>query len=320
MATSPVLSQIPEQWAEPLTASWQAQRSHARELLATQQAWLEQAEALIEQQLQRIEGELAGRCDELERVRGERDDLAARLALMEACPAGSESQPAAAGGESNEDDRRRYELAQESIRELNARNAELLQQLDEARAAASSPAAPNRNSHGPLDWEAEKRRILAALESDFDQHDAQQFGERLKIEDVVHTTEQVVAEKDRQIRELKQRVEELRGKIAAGATPAAAGSQAIQGDAALREEQERLKRLQEELQEKCRKAEVEISLERAKLARQRAELEEQVHAAASAAPNPSPTANAADEAERPTRGRWLAKLGLTEADRDRKKR
>jgi hypothetical protein len=205
----------------------------------------------------------------------------------------------------------------EEIDALKADNAELQARLEKADTTGSA-AAPGRAAGGRLDWEAEKKRILASLESDFDQHDAEQTGQRLKIEDVLHKTEQVIAEKDRQIDELKRQLE-ARGSAAATAISAAAAAdrQAVDSDALVQEERQRLQQLQEECRAKLRQAEVEISLERAKLARQRAELDEQRNAAAAGGTPPAATP---DRTERPASGRWLARLGLSENDREPRRR
>ena len=55
-------------------------------------------------------------------------------------------------------------------------------------------------------------RILAALESNLDENDSERRAERVEIEDVLRTTENVIAEKDNEILELKRRVEEPAGR------------------------------------------------------------------------------------------------------------
>ena len=63
------------------------------------------------------------------------------------------------------------------------------------------------------------------------------------------------------------------GDVAIGA---AAVAQLLDTDELVRQERESLKQLQDGLREQLRKAEVDISLERAKLARERAELDEKL--------------------------------------------
>ena len=94
-------------------------------------------------------------------------------------------------------------MAMDDIRDLKARNAELQRQLLEAQSAAgaSRRAAPAASDSG-TDWEAQKRRLLAELESD-DQHDAESTDRRLKIEEIVARTDKIIAEKNREIEELQ---------------------------------------------------------------------------------------------------------------------
>ncbi len=76
--------------------------------------------------------------------------------------------------------------------------------------------------------------------------------------------------------------------------------------------------MQEQWRDKVRQAEVELALERAKIARQRAELEEQIRARGGRrAGGAAAAATDMDRlAERSAGGRWLARLGLTDADRE----
>ena len=191
---------------------------------------------------------------------------------------------------------------------------EELSRLEEQARSAAALAEQGRKQGDTLDWEAEKCRILAALESDGDENDSDQRAERLKIENVLQTTEKIVAEKDREIQQLKRRLEELSPDAEARAASAATIAQAIDVDGAVREERERLRQLQDEWREKLRQAEIDLSVERAKLARQRAGLEDRTPSAPGDLPPGSAEATA-DDASRSAPGHWLAKLGLTEADR-----
>ena len=231
----------PTTWAEQFIASLQTERDRAAAFLAAQQARLERAETVLEEQLR--------------------------------------------------------------------------QQPGKSPSTAAATAGQGRPAGGHLDWEAEKRRILAALEADFDENDANQRAERLKIQDVVRATEKIVAEKNRQILELQQQCEEAARENSAADAAAAMIDEALDGDAMVQEERQRLKELQQQWQEKLRQAEIDISVERAKLGRERTELENRIRSAAndsSQAPSEGDTSEAAAE---PVGGRWLARLGLTEADR-----
>ncbi|MBU4397743.1 MAG: hypothetical protein KKE86_00265, partial [Planctomycetes bacterium] len=227
----------PENRVEQFAASFHAQRDRAREFLDARQARLKRAEDALERHLQRLEEESAAAADG----------------------------PAERGA--GEDYRRRYEMALDDLRDLKAKHAELQRQLAQARSNTANRADGEPTRNGILDWEAEKRRILDALETDFDQSDRQQRVERLKIEDVLQTTGKVIAEKDREIEELRRRLEEQDGDAKIETERSAAIDRVIDGDAVIRRERERLEQLQEQWREKLRQAEVELSVERAKLAR-----------------------------------------------------
>ena len=213
-------------------------------------------------------------------------------------------------------------FAEQELRRLEQRNAELEQQLAASRATAGKLSGQTGRP-GRLDWEAEKRRILAALEADTDGDDQAQRDERLRMQDVVRATDEAMAAKDRGIREMNERLEERSRNAAAGPAAAVPVEQAMANDAALRDEREKLQLLQTQWQEKIRQAEVALALERAAIARQRAELEGQSPTEAGVAPDPStppPPTESDSEAKQSNRGRWLARLGLTDADREPSRR
>jgi len=283
MQTSPHPASAPESWAEQFAASLSAQRDRVREFLAAQEARLQQAETQLEKELQRP-----------------------------ACRA-------EVGVAPSDDFQRRYDQALDDLRELTAKNAELQQQVARLRAAAETA----RRSGGRLDWEAEKERILVALESDFADAKGDRQAERLKIEDVVRTTDQTIAEKDREIADLKQPFDEQNRKLGELPAIAATVSEEVEKDDAICQERAALQQLQDEWREKLRQAEIELSLERAKIARQHAELndkrrelEKQLANALAAA---SPSSGAANLSTKPPRGQWLARLGLTEEHVERGK-
>jgi chromosome segregation ATPase len=300
METSPAAANDPGVWFEKIAASLRAERDGISEFLAVQEQRLEQAEAALQESLDRLEEAASA-------------------------PAGG----AESGGGDSDDYKRRYELALDDLHELKANNAQLQEQLAKARSAAatSSKQGPVQSQGGYLDWESEKRRLLAALEADSDDSDAESRAERLKMTEVIRATDCAIAEKDKEIRELRHRVEELNRASQSDVQPrdgnAAAVAQAVDTDTAVQEERKRLQQLKEECQAKLAQAEIELSLERAKLARERAELEERLRSAENIVSQATALANAAGGAPvdpKASRGRWLSRLGLTDADRERGKR
>lgn len=208
--------------------------------------------------------------------------------------------------------RRRYEMALEDLKQLRARCAELEEQL------ANRTSAGGGALGGPvLNWELEKRKILAALEAESAEGPGE--NERLEIHRVVAKTDQILAEKDRmlaekdrlladkdrEIEELKILLENQSGNLGSVAVGAAALGELFDQDAVIQEHRRHLEQLQAELQEKMRQAEIEISLERAKLARERAKLEEQLRAL------PRSDEHKEEPKSEPSlRGRWRAQLGI----------
>jgi hypothetical protein len=191
---------------------------------------------------------------------------------------------------------------------LKARNAELQQQL--AAVKAAGPAAVPQKG-GVLNWEAEKQRILAALDSDSGTAGKPAKEEHLKVEEVVRRTDRMLADKEREIGELKNVLDHQSSNLGAVAVGAAALGEMLDKDAIVQEERQNLKRMQDEWRAKLRQAEIDISMERATIARERAQLEERLRAlesraAAAATDKPNDT----DKEGKPVRGRWLARLGL----------
>ena len=137
--------------------------------------------------------------------------------------------------------------------------------------------------------------------------------ERLTIEGTVQITDEIVAAKEQEIAELKVALAAKSGgtKLVAGAV--SASQAAIDNDQLVQQEREKLKQLKQEMSEKLRQAEVELSLERAKLARQRAEIEEKL---ATLPGTGTDSSGSLTESDKPTRGRWLSRLGLSDLDEE----
>ncbi len=246
-------------------------------------------EETLERELAESRQELAEQAKELDRVRSEK-------------PSGSQSPDA-------EDLKARLKMAVDEVRELRSRNAELDQRLkDLSRGGSIQPAG------GAMDWEAQKKRMLAQLEGDFDQKDPEQAKEKLKIEKAIEATNQVVAKKDQEISRLKATLAEQQVHI--GQQTTADGQRVaamLDGDELIRHEREKLNRLQQEWQEKLRTAEVEMAVERAKIGRERSQLETQLRDLQEKAKLLERSAANAP-AKNSTRRRWLSQLGLGSGD------
>lgn len=181
-----------------------------------------------------------------------------------------------------DDLRRRFEMAVQDVRELKNQNADLKRELEAARRSGGTAASATHLVSGS-DWESQKKRLMQQLDEDFSGGDAQQAADKLTVEGAIRITDQMVAEKEREIGELKRLLDDQSSNIGGLAVGATAIAAVLDQDELIREERENLKRIQDEWRMKLRQAEVDISLERAKLARERAELDEKLQRLASSA-------------------------------------
>jgi len=305
-----------------LTAELTEMRQELAELRTTKNHLEQQLAAAVQQrgqndpdQWQRREAELLAEFEEEKnRWRTQWNDRESALnALVIRCSELEEELEKLRGQSSSDvssDLQQRYEMAIAEIRELRQKNADLERRVTQAE---QSPARqPTIASDGRiLDWEAEKQRILAALEAEAENDpDPQHASERLRIQDVIKKTEAVLAEKDKEIAELRRLLEDQSTNIGSVAVGAAAIERLFDQDEVLREQREHLRQLEEEWKEKLRKAELEISLERAKIARERAVLEEKQRELEEKLATLGTSKPAEEDKNKPSRGRWLSRLGI----------
>ena len=261
-----------------------SERSRLREFLAAQERRFTRIEALLRNEVGRLDSQLNVSDEALVELRQQREQLAQR-------------------------DRT---IAQRQG-ELVAAESRLKQQLVAARTSASAAGGIAAYS-GPSSWESEKRRILEALESEAQGEDAIEEGARLKLEEIIQTTDRLVADKGREVAELQSLLASQSGNLGAMAVGAAAVGQLIDQDSVVQQQRETLQRLQDQLMEKLRQAEIEISQERAQLARQSAELDEKRRVMERLQPAANEGAAAGDSPVGALgRGRWLARLGLKDS-------
>jgi chromosome segregation ATPase len=213
--------------------------------------------------------------------------------------------------EAMEDMQRRFEMAMQDLREQKTRNADLEEKLSQARRSSpgASSAAPSA-----FDWEAQKRRMM---EAEFDEQDEAARAERLTIEDTIRITDDALAHKDEEIAELKQLLHNQSSNIGAVAVGAAAIAQMLDQDELVNQERERLKSAQDEWREKLRFAEVELSMERAKLARERMLLDEKIQQLQREQAIGDAAAGDEKDANGKNKRRWLSRLGIRDTDNGR---
>ena len=241
---------------------------------------------------------------ELVSLRTERDALAARVSELE-------SAPQEVGDADLQQDlidlQRRFELAVDEVRALKQENAELQQQLCANPPDSAEPAID------AFDWQVQKARLLAQLDAE-DQANLEPSRReaRATIEGTISITDQVVAEKDKQIAALQDSLESKPDEEQLEEIKQALREEVFGNDKMIVAERKRLEAVQQEWQEKLRKAELEISVERAKLARERSALEEKL----ATVQDPPQDANQ-NQDDKPRR-RWMSALGLKDDDDEKK--
>ncbi|MEM9660549.1 MAG: hypothetical protein AAF961_19460, partial [Planctomycetota bacterium] len=181
--------------------------------------------------------------------------------------------------------------------------------LREASEANSAAPEPGQND---LDWQAQKAKLLAMLddEAGTDEIAAERQSERATVQGTITITDEVVAEKDRLIEELQSALDEQQASAESNEQQQCEEQREalLDGDDLIQQERQRLEELQSQWQDKLRAAELEISVERAKLAREQAALQEQMSTVAV-------TEEEKTSDGRPKR-RWLAALGLGDDEDD----
>ncbi len=169
------------------------------------------------------------------------------------------------------------------------------------------------DDEGAMDWEAQKRRLLASLEADFDEDDEDDARDRLTVEEAVRKTDEAIAKKERELQRLERLLEEQSSNLGSMAVGAAAVADVLDKDEIILQERANLQNLQDEWRQKLRQAEIDISMQRAQIARERAELQEKTHeleAEANRVKNDDGGGNGKKGDGKPQRGRWLSRLGL----------
>ena len=159
-----------------------------------------------------------------------------------------------------------------------------------------------------LSWEQRKAALLQQLEAETHAETPCDPRKILEIEKIIEQTDGEIERRDQEISDLKALIEQQSIAHDGMSIGVAAVAQMIEADSLVVEERLRLKHLRDEWEQKQRQAEIEMSMERAKLARERLEL--QARADRHDEDNPPQTDAEKLAGKTRTRGNWLARLGL----------
>ena len=180
-------------------------------------------------------------------------------------------------------------------------------------------AAAARAHGGSNDWAAQRARLVAMLEQEDGDGplDAARKKERASIQSTIETTDRILAEKEREIAQL-QSARQSQDRSDRADDTARDAEQCLNADELIAAERRRLATLQAELEGKLRAAELELSVERAKLAREQSALKERLFDLQKIESQAGPAAEPVDHKQ--PRRRWLSALGLGEEGEERRSR
>ncbi|HYO24978.1 MAG TPA: hypothetical protein VEQ85_08510, partial [Lacipirellulaceae bacterium] len=243
---------------------------------------------------------------ELISVRQQRDALAARVEELEADAAAGAAGDVDAQQE-RDDLERRFQMAVDDLRQLKQENAILRERAETAPRGASSSETPAGG-----DWASQRARLMALLEEEDESGEisAERVAERATVAKTMAATDRVIASKDEEIAELRTALQTRSEGAAMDQQDAAARTALFDADEVIAAERRRIAQMSAEWEEKLRAAELEFSVQRAKLAREQAAVRERMLEIESAA---HATASNPGEPGKPRR-RWLAALGLNDED------
>ena len=159
-----------------------------------------------------------------------------------------------------------------------------------------------------LSWEQRKEALLQQLEAETHAETPCDPRKVLDIERILEQTTSEIERRDQEIADLKTLIEQQSIAHDGMSIGVAAVAEMIESDALIISERLRLKELRDDWEQKQRQAEIEMSLERAKLARERLEIQEKIQRYEEN--NSSQAEEEPSSGKTRTRGRWLARLGL----------
>ena len=159
-----------------------------------------------------------------------------------------------------------------------------------------------------LTWEQRKEALMRQLDAETQAEVPFDPNKALEIETIIQQTDAEIERRDLEIQDLRSLLQQQAIAQNGMAIGVAAVAEMIESDAMIIAERFRLQEMQQEWEKKQRQAEIEMSMERAKLARERLDLQEKSRSFE--AEHPAQTAEEKTATKERGRGRWLARLGL----------
>lgn len=169
---------------------------------------------------------------------------------------------------------------------------------------------PSTVNHDAVSWEDRKHALLKMLEEQ-DQQELSSAENVIEMKQILEETSVQIQIREKEIADLKSLLEQQSIAANGFAVGAAAVANLVDADEIVAEERQRLKEMQLQWEQKQRQGEIEMSLERAKLARERLEIQDKLQQLeAERDLVKRATENASQATPAPHKGRWWARLGL----------
>jgi hypothetical protein len=169
---------------------------------------------------------------------------------------------------------------------------------------------PGTVNHDTVSWEDRKQALLLMLEEQ-DQQETGSVEKVLEMKQILEETSIQIQIREKEIADLRSLLEQQSIAANGFAVGAAAIATLVDADEIVAEERQRLKEMQLQWEQKQRQGEIEMSLERAKLARERLEIQDKLQQLESERDIVQrATENASQASPAPHKGRWWARLGL----------
>ncbi len=239
------------------------------------------------------------------------EELSAELARAREEKVQTELNGGSIAAAADSDDHQLIAILRNQLLDERQKVVELRLEIDELQARIKSETKEAKAT--TLSWDEQKALLLKQLEGD-DENQAFEPGKATEIRAIVERTDHEVAKRDKEISELKRLLSEQATASQNVAIGAAAVADLLNHDELVLEERENLRLLQEQWRQKLREAEVEISIERAKIARQRQELDEYLKSCQ------EPDSKREECSKTANGTRWLARLGLSDVAATENKR
>jgi len=222
------------------------------------------------------------------------------------------SQSATPNPEANEL-RLQVEYLRSQVLQARSESSNLKMQCEELVARLASLKGPSNNERtAALSWEERKRELLQQLETESNNESGENASIDAELQRILAEKNQELASREQEIRELRNLVEQQSISQNGFAIGAAAVADIVEADDIIIAERMKLREMQHEWEQKQRQSEIEMSLERAKLARERLELQDKLRELQQLQKGCGSNEGNASAEKSPTkqRGNWFARLGL----------